>query len=225
MSLRRTAMTVLGAATIACSATFAMVSMAGTAGAVTVVDNGSVPGSLLPISPDPSSGQPVAPGTPYSSGQTVEVKMPAETVLTPSRNLELVECSAPNGVLPTKLAQCDTLTKSGDTIIPKADGSFDVTDYPIYALPDANFESPTNSVVCGNTVATECVVGVFDSLTDLTQPYVFTQPFLIAPSADDNGLNPGDGTPEVPLALGLPLIGAAIVGGSVLYRRRRGNAA
>ncbi len=39
--------------------------------------------------------------------------------------------------------------------------------------------------------------------------------------AAELGSNPGDGTPEVPLAVGLPLAAAGLVGGTVLFRRRK----
>ena len=57
--------------------------------------------------------------------------------------------------------------------------------------------------------------------TGFSAPHVWSQAFVINPTAGNTGANPGDGTPEVPLALGLPLIASGVVGGSVLYSRRR----
>jgi hypothetical protein len=222
-------MTVLAAATISCAAPIALMSMAGTAGAACTTayctSGQQVPNSLLPINPDPNTGDTVIPGTPYSSGQTVEISVPAENVLVANTNVEILECEAPNGVLPTQPSQCDPNTKSADTIHPAADGSFSISDYPIYATPDSNIGDTAGSPVCGNTVAHECVLGFFDNYNSFTSPYLVSQPFLIVPSPGDDGANPGDGTPEVPLAIGLPLLAAGIVAGSVLYRRRSARAA
>ena len=41
---------------------------------------------------------------------------------------------------------------------------------------------------------------------------------------DDSARNPGDGTPEVPMAILLPLSAMGLLGGAVLIRRRRRSA-
>ncbi len=223
MKLRRTAMTIAAATAIACAAPISLIAMAGTAGAAITASGQQVPGSAVAINPDPATGDTVTPGTPFSSGQTIKVTVPAESVLSTTGNVEILECAAPNGVLPTQPSQCDPNTKSADTIIPNADGSFSISDYQLFALPDVTSlgESPTGSPVCGNTPATECVLGFFDNYNSFTSPYLLSQTFYINPTTGDTGANPGDGTPEVPWALGLPLLASGIVAGSVLYRRRR----
>jgi hypothetical protein len=64
--------------------------------------------------------------------------------------------------------------------------------------------------------------------TDQTHPFsslhFFSQTFSVKPTTGDTGANPGDGTPEVPLALGLPVAAAGILGGTLLIRRRRSAA-
>ena len=180
---------------------------AGAAGAVTVT------GTVAPIGP-------VTAGTPYSSGQTVSVSAPVGSPLPTGANVTLVECAAPNGVLPTLPSQCDpSNTQSGDSINPAADGSFTYNNYQLYALPDPHLAP--SAIVCGNTAATECVVGMFDSYDDFTAPHIFSAPFLISPSAGDSGASPGDGTPELPLAIGLPLAAAGLFAGGLAIRRRR----
>ncbi len=174
---------------------------------------GAASGTVAPIGT-------VAAGTPYSSGQTVKVTAPSGSGLPTGANVTLVECAAPNGVLPTLPSQCDPgNTQSGDSINPAADGSFTYSQYQLYALPDPGL-SPS-AITCGNTVATECVVGMFDSYDDFTAPHIFSAPFLISPSAGDSGANPGDGTPEIPLAIGLPLAAAGLFAGGLAIRRRR----
>ncbi len=218
MSIRHVARTAGVTGAVASVSALSALAFAGTAGALS---SGSQLNAIVPISPAPPSGQTVIPGTPFSSGQTVSVQVPAETVLSQGANVSILECAAPNGVLPTLPSQCDPNTISASTIIPAADGSFTYNLYQIYALPDANLgETASNPVTCGNTAAAECVLGMFDSYTDFTAPHLFSQVFKVTATAGDTGINPGDGTPEVPLVVGLPLAAAGIMGG-VVYRRRR----
>ena len=75
--------------------------------------------------------------------------------------------------------------------------------------------------MCGNTLATECVLGMFDDINSFTAPHIFSAPFLVSPSQGDSGANPGDGTPELPLAIGLPLAAGGLFAGGLAIRRRR----
>jgi hypothetical protein len=217
MNLRHVARTVgIGAAIAAGGLLF----FAGTAGAG-LPSGSQVSNGVIPINPDPTSGQSLTPGTPFSSGQTVTVQAPSGP-FTSSTNVNLVECEAPNGVLPTQPTQCDPAnTKSADTILANANGGFTYSLYQIFALPDPNLSPST--IVCGNTTATECVVGMFADFTNFTAPHLFSQPFLVVPSAGDQAANPGDGTPEVPLAIGLPLAAAGLMAGGIAIRRRRAS--
>ncbi len=221
MKIRHAARTVGISVAVASAAVFSTLAFAGTAGAL--ASGSQVPGVAVPISPDPTSGQTVTPGTPFSSGQTISVQVPANTVLTPNANVTVEECAAPNGVLPTLPSQCDTNTFSADTIIPNVStGAFTYNAYQVYALPDANIgDAPSSTITCGDSPANECVLGIFDNVNDFTAPHLFSQGFQIVPSAGDQAANPGDGTPEVPLAVGLPLAAAGIFGGITLRRRRR----
>ena len=154
------------------------IGLIGTAGAAT--------GTVSPIGT-------ITAGTPFSSGQTVQVSAPTGSGLPTGANVTLVECEAPNGVLPTLPSECDpSNTQSGDSINPAADGSFTYSNYQVYALPDPNLSPST--ITCGDTLATECVVGMFDNYTDFTQPHIFSQPIGIAPSPSDDAANPGDGS-------------------------------
>ena len=57
---------------------------------------------------------------------------------------------------------------------------------------------------------------------DSGQNKIWSQVFLVQKNDSyDGGTNPGDGTPELPLAIGLPLAGGGILGGTLLIRRRR----
>jgi hypothetical protein len=168
----------------------------------------------------------VTPGTPFSTGQIISVTVPANPLfdaggINTGTNLEVAECAAPNGVLPTLASECQPDSLDGDTINPNTDGSVSYTNYTAWQLPNTLLgESASDTPVCGDTLATECTLYVGPNVTDFTQPHYFTQPFLVADNSGGFAANPGDGTPEAPLAIGLPLAGGVIVGG-VLFRRRR----
>jgi len=181
----------------------------------------------------------VTAGTPYSSGQTINISVTANTTMNnaslaaagfPSGAVAIkaLECADPNGDLadlPTKSTECQP-----DTVlsIPGAasDGSMSFTDYTVYALPDTvTFGEPSNGTpVCG-TAPNFCVIGLFSNQSDFSKPHIFSAPFQITANADDGGENPGDGTPEVPYAVGLPLAAVAIGGGTLFLRRRKQRAA
>ena len=148
--------------------------------------------SALPISPDPNTHFTVTPGTPFSSGQTISVQVPANTVLSTTANVKIVECAAPSGVLPTNPAACDPgQTVQGDQFKPNADGSFTYNNYQTLALPDpGSGPSPIN---CDLT--DECVLYIGDNYNDLSAPHFWSQGFYVSPNATDSGINPGDGSP------------------------------
>ena len=150
-------------------------------------------------------------GTPFDSGQGIDVVIPANSVLTPGNKLYILECAAPDGVDPTTIDSCDGNTGyAGGTITVNGDGSVDVINsstnsglpYDIYALPDYTTlgEPKTNVPVCGLGAANECVLYIGQgggSDIGLSQPHFFSPPFQVHPDATDSGvLNPGDGSPE-----------------------------
>ena len=174
----------------------------------------------------------VTPG-PFSSGQNINVVVPANETFSSDdglnnnhSNIVILECSAPNGVVPTLPSKCDGNTISANTILPNTDGSFTFDDYPVFALPDSvTFGESPGGVTCGDTAATECMLYIGNNQNDFTQPHLWSQPFLIAANSDDGGENPGDGTPEVPLAVILPISAMGLLGATVLIRRRRASRA
>ena len=183
-----------------------------------------VPGSALPIGT-------ATPG-PFSSGQVIQIQIPANSTLTPGAGINIVECAAPGGVAPTTPSACDGNTIQGDTIFAGTDGSVSYTNvapkhgYTVYALPDANLgESPGGTPACD--LSHECVLYIGQNQNDFTQPHFFSQAFFVQPVAGDTGTpagtgtTPGTPTPEAPFAIGLPLAAAAVLGGALFWRRRR----
>ena len=178
-------------------------------------------------------------GTPYSSGQTISISATANTTMNnaslvaagfPSGavSIKALECADPGGLavnLPTKPTECqpDTIVSISGAAM---DGSMTFPSYTVYALPDVvTFGEPTDGTpVCG-TDPNFCVIGLFSNQNDFSKPHIFSAPFQVSANADDGGESPGDGTPEVPYAIGLPLLAAGIVGGSLFLRRRKQRAA
>jgi hypothetical protein len=170
-----------------------------------------VPGSALPIG-TVSSG-------PFSSGQVIEVKIPTNSTFPSGAGINIEECAAPGGVAPTDPATCDGVTHQGDTVDAASDGSVDYSNFAVYALPDPSIGDTGTQPVCD--LSNECVLFIGENQNDFTMPHFFSQPFSVKPTPGDTGANPGDGTPEAPLAIGLPLAAAGVIGGTLFLRRRR----
>jgi hypothetical protein len=223
MSIRQAARRVVIASTaLSAAAAFTVLSLSAPAGATTPTSGSVVPNSAVPVGT-------VTPGTPFSSGQNINVVIPANSVFADTTNLQIVECAAPNGVIPTASAACDGNTINGPTLKSNADGSvnfqtFTGSLYTVYALPDSiSLGEGSSGPQCGSTSATECVLYIGYNYNDFTQPHVWSQLFYVKANGDDGGENPGDGTPEVPLAILLPASALGLFGGAALIRRRRNN--
>ena len=167
---------------------------------------------------------PFSPGTPFASGQQITVSVPANTLLPQHTNIHIVMCDAgPGGAPPTGAFQCDNNTQYANTAVVNADGSLTITDFNVYALPSAALgETASNGTQCGSST-NECILYIGPDQSVSSLPHVWSQGFQVVKTdaAETGTVNPGDGTPEVPLAIGLPLAAAGLIGGSVLIRRRR----
>jgi hypothetical protein len=231
MSIRQAARRVaVTLAAVSAAGAFSFAALTSPAGATTPSEGASGPYAV--------AVSPFTAGDAYSSGQQINVVVPANSLFVSTSSVNIVECAAPNGVLPTLPTECDGNTIQGPTILPNADGSINLQTqgyglYQVFALPDSISlgETPSSAVKCGDTAATECVLYIGDAQGDFTQPHVFSQPFFIAANSDDLGELPGDGssstiapppqTPEVPLAIILPVAAMGLLGGTVVVRRRR----
>jgi ABC-type phosphate transport system substrate-binding protein len=162
-----------------------------------------------------------APNGPFSSGQTLEVSFGANTTLTPNLGVYIEECSAPGGTVPTLPTQCDPKTHQHSPLFMNGDGSLDYKGYPIYALPDAPNLGETSSGGPQCDLANQCILYIGQNPNDFSQPHVWSSAFFIKPTAGDAGTNPGNGLPEVPFIIALPLLAGAVIGGVLILRRRR----
>jgi hypothetical protein len=215
MFIRRVARTVATTAAIGAATAIGVLALSGAAGADLATNQQIQAANPL---------VPFTPGTPFSSGQTIEVKVPANTLLPRTSSMHILECAAgAGGAPPSGTPVCDVNTiYQGNAFPSGTDGSLDITDFPVFALPSpALSEGPSNPVICGGAT-NPCILYIGPDQTQIGQPHVWSQAFQVQiKDVNETGANPGDGTPEVPLAIGLPLAAAGIAGGTVLFRRRR----
>ncbi len=223
MSVRRVTKSIATITAAAAIASLSALAISGTAGAAAT----QIPNAIVPQSP-------YSTGTPFDSGQQVDVSIPGG-YLPATTNAYIFECAAPNGVLPTSTTQCDGNTNyGGGTLTTESNGALDVVNdsplgnlYTIFYLPDYYKlgETGTSAANCGLGAARECVLYIGTggaSDTGMAQPHVFSQVFERRARPRPTLAPPTRVTrPEVPLAVGLPLLAAGIFGGTVLVRRRR----
>jgi hypothetical protein len=209
---------------------FSLITLGGTASAAGTQQSATIDATN-------AGNQTITSGTPFSSGQLVAVNVPLNVAnggtgeLAASTGYTIWECSDPGGTvanLPTSVSNCDSLTSNGTDGTTNSDGSVQYTGYEVYALPNTVSpahgglgETPTDVPVCN--LANPCVLAVLTNPNNFTATsgLAFTEPFLVTPNSTDSGANPGDGTPEAPLMIGIPLVGLAVVGGTVFTRRRK----
>jgi hypothetical protein len=153
------------------------------------VTNGSqVPSSISPTGAASTSA--------FSSGQAIDVSIPANADLVPGTKVNIEECADPGGTpanLPTSASECDGNTVQGNTVYVNGDGSVLDVNYHVYALPDAASlgEPPSAQPACD--LSNECVLYVGENQGDFSQAHVFSQAFYVGPVAGDTGTPAGDG--------------------------------
>jgi hypothetical protein len=151
-----------------------------------VTDGGQVPDSVVP------SGSYTA-GTPFASGQSVNISVPSNSVFASGAGINVLECAYP-GTLPTSPNQCDGNTIQGSTITASSNGSVNYSDYTVYALPDSISlgETSTHTPVCN--LSNACVLYIGENQNDFTQPHVWSQTYYVSPNSTDDGEPAGDGS-------------------------------
>jgi hypothetical protein len=135
----------------------------------------------------------VTAGTPFSSGQEVDVVIPANSVFTSNENINVVECTAlmSNGGIPTDPSTCDGNTINGGTIKPDSSGAI-TASYQLFSLPNSGLGEGSIGPACNLAVA--CILYIGTAQGDFTQPHVWSPVFYINPTAGNTGANPGDGS-------------------------------
>jgi hypothetical protein len=218
----------------------------GVAGADLVSGDGNTTLSAQNPSPcGPGGGSNCTPasGSPYSSGQQITVSVgPNSTLSTagqeaagapaPDGAYVLEECEDPGGTtanLPSSFSGCEAGTIDTEDGDPATGAVSTATGFTVYALPDVGtVGGPTmtaSPAKCG-LAPNYCVIGIFAANPNsgnpgFGRPHLWSAPFQVANvDGTDQGNSPGDGTPEVPLAIGLPLAAMGVVG-IVLVRNRR----
>jgi hypothetical protein len=157
------------------------------------VTNGAiVPGADVPTAPFAHA--------PFSSGQTITVTVPANSVFTSNENINVVECTAlmSNGGIPTDPSTCDGNTINGGTIKPGSSGAISAS-YQLFSLPNSGLGEGSSGPACSLTVA--CILYIGTAQGDFTQPHVWSPVFYINPTAGNTGANPGDGSAPSATAL------------------------
>jgi len=196
-----------------------------TSGSVTLTGTGDAPG-----------GGTVQSGKPYSSGEDIDITIAANSILdltnleangaSGEEALHMEECSdldgSPSNLPTTATNNCDGQTLQTANAL-NSDGTATYDDYEVLALPDSLLGEKSGSVpVCG-VYPNECVLYLGVNQLNFSLPKLFSAPFQILANGTDTGANPGDGTPESPWAIALPVIGLG-AGGTTLYLRRRRRA-
>jgi len=248
MSIRHVVKTVAAcsAATL-CGAAFVLVVGAGPAGASLVSTDGnttlSTQGTVTPGTPY-SSGQTITvsgiANSVLSNANLAANKVPGQYTLVggnpvPSGatgDFYIEECTDPGGSIgsiASSASGCESATDDF-TVSKTNDGSFTDSSYTVFDLPDpGTLGSATMSGKC-DVAPNQCVLGIFatnpQSGSGFSYPHLFSAPFQVDQQADfgsgfETGINPGDGTPEVSLAIGLPLAALAVFGGWTIRNRRR----
>ncbi len=149
------------------AATFAAITISG-AGAD--VASGSSGPYAVPVAP-------FAAGTPFSSGQPINVVVPANSIFLPTSGINIVECAAPGGVDPTLPAECDGNTVQVGTILPNSDGSFTFTRLPDLRAPGQH-HSGRGCEQCGYHAVSprqpSACLYIGNDQTNFTAPHVFS---------------------------------------------------
>jgi hypothetical protein len=124
---------------------------------------------------------PSAAGHPYVSGQSITISVGPSSRFAAYSRIEILECSAPNGVLPVDDTSCDGNTAQYGSVLVASDGSFDVPAYTIYQLPNSALgEQANHAPKCDRSQG--CVLYIGQDQNDFTQPKLFSAAFTVDPS-------------------------------------------
>lgn len=129
-------------------------------------------------------------GHPVRNGETVSISVGPNSFFDPYSRIEIMECAAPGGQLPTSDLVCDGVTTEVTPVSVNADGSFQLPYYTLLSLPTPVYaENPRGTPVCNLTNA--CVLYVGEDQNDFSRPKIFSAPFTIDPSYPAPAIFPG----------------------------------
>src|SRR5580704_6866076 len=124
---------------------------------------------------------PGAAGHPYASGQSINISVGPSSRFAAYSRIEILECAAPNGVLPVDDTSCDGNTAQYGSVLVASDGSFAVPAYTIYQLPNSALgEQANHAPKCDRSQG--CVLYIGQDQNDFTQPKLFSAAFTVDPS-------------------------------------------
>ncbi len=136
---------------------------------------------------DPTSQAPltITPG-PYHAGQLINVSVGPNHYFKPYAGIKILECADPGGTtsnLPTSVSACDGNTIQAGSILINPDGSFSITGYEVYALPNATHldEADDNRPICNQTH--DCVLYIGQNQEKFTAPKIWSPPFTVSKSS------------------------------------------
>jgi hypothetical protein len=123
----------------------------------------------------------------FHDGQTITVAMGPNKVFKPLIRVDILMCNDPGGkasALPKSFSACDEDTIQGDSVIPKADGSFKEKAYMIFRLPSRALGETTYwPTRCDSTH--QCVLFVGEDQNNFSLPKVFSHPFVVTGGTKD----------------------------------------
>ena len=168
------------------------------------------------------SGASTVATSPLSNGQVVDVSVAPNSTMARSSletagfdsgavPIKVLECADPGAStagLPTKPTQCEPATI--DSISgARADGSFVVNNFTVYALPNVAVLGPSNGTECDSSDH-PCVLGLFSNQNDFTKPHIFSAPFEISAGPLPNTSGAASGGSSSPGSAASPGAGAGV---------------
>jgi hypothetical protein len=124
----------------------------------------------------------------------------------------------------TSSRQCDPRTVQHFRVVVGRHGTVTAPGYPIFALPDATTlgEPSSGTPVCNLTHP--CALLISEVRCSPGSPHLWSLPFSVN-LAGGGGADPGNGLPDVPYAVILPVLALIVFGIAYGLRRRRASTA
>jgi hypothetical protein len=121
----------------------------------------------------------------YHDGQHISLSVGPNHYFKAYSHVNILECGDPGGKksrLPTSASSCDGNTIQGNTVLVNKNGSFSMSGYTLYTLPNKAElgETPDTRPVCNKK--NPCVLYVGQNQLDFTAPKLFSRPFSLQKS-------------------------------------------